>query len=491
MKANSLFFAVRHRTGLFGTALLGPVALALLVPLFFVGTRTVRAAEKKSDNSVSETDKLQFTQKQVQALMQELQERMFHLSELIKQAEPDNATRLVLALRKAREELIIEEMTEILDNLGKQDLTHATSDTKQVLVKLDELKKLLVAADLEMEMQLERLRQLQAAIKKLDVAIKVEKGQKSESDRLAELQKKKTDIKPQTLDKAKNAEATNRQLTISVSNSVKALGQLDPAVGSLNSSTGSMASAQSSLSSSKPSSASSEQAKALKKLAEARKALEAERLRVIAELQSQVKQVVIQNLELMLERQSAIRETTQKLSPKLAHQREAVIQLQQLAKPEQLIASICQQTIDLVDETEFSVTLGPALEGIEKDMLVVSGDLTAGRGDERVIESQQAIEADLKDLIDTFKELPTFTGQPCSCCGNCKGNMNKLLAELKVVRMMQVRVNRGTVDADEQSRREAAIAELPPELRDKIGKLRDRQGTIRDSMTQLHERFGQ
>src|SRR5947209_6776646 len=57
------------------------------------------APDKKPD--VSENDKLQFTQKEVQALMQELQERMFHLAELTKQAEPDNSTRLLLALRKA------------------------------------------------------------------------------------------------------------------------------------------------------------------------------------------------------------------------------------------------------------------------------------------------------------------------------------------------------------------------------------------------------
>ena len=72
------------------------------------------------DKPVTETDKLQFTQKQVQALMQELQERMFHLAELTKQAEPDNSTRLVLALRKAREQLIVEEMREILERARQE-----------------------------------------------------------------------------------------------------------------------------------------------------------------------------------------------------------------------------------------------------------------------------------------------------------------------------------------------------------------------------------
>ena len=66
-----------------------------------------------------------------------------------------------------------------------------------------------------------------------------------------------------------------------------------------------------------------------------------------------------------------------------------------------------------------------------------------------------------------------------------------LTAELKVVRMMQMRVNKGTVDADGEAHRAAAIAELPPELREKIGKLRDGQETIRDTVDRLHARFAE
>jgi hypothetical protein len=478
MMAISAFACVRRHVG--------RLASTGVVLLLLVGGRAVA-----DDKSVTETDKLQFTQKQVQALMQELQERMFHLAELTKQAEPDNSTRLVLALRKAREELIVEQMREILENLSKKDLSKATTDTKEVLVKLDELKKLLIAADLELQLQLERLRQLQAAIRQIDRAIKVETQQKSESARLAELMSKKTEVKRQTLDKAKSTEAANHQRTDAVTALVKALGQLDPAVQSLGSSSQSMAGAEGALGGGKPGDAEAKQSDALKKLAEARSLLEKERQRVIQELEQQVKRVVIENLQDMLERQTAIRRATEALSPKLAKQREAVIQVQQLAPAEQRVATICQQTFELVTETEFSVALGPALESLEKDMLIVSGDLTGGRGDVHVIEAQMGIERDLKDLLDTFKEMPTFAGQCDSQCSGCKGNMNKLLAELKVVRMMQMHVNKGTVDADEEARRAAAIAELPVELRDKIGKLRDSQQSNRDTMDRLHARFAE
>jgi hypothetical protein len=462
---------------------MGSIVLALV---FVAGSRA-----SADDKTVSEADKLQFTQKQVQALMQELQERMFHLSELTKQAEPDNSTRLVLALRKAREELIVEQMREILDKLSQRDLSKATDDTKQVLVKLDALKKLLIAADLELELQLERLRQLQAAIRKVDEAIKVETQQKSESARLDGLQKKKQDVKQAALDRAKQAEAANRQRTADAATATKTLGQLDPAVQSLSAAGKSMSSAEAKLGGGSPGDAEGEQSDALKKLADARSMLEKDRQRVLQELQQQVKRVVVENLQEMLDRQVAIRRATEALSPQLARKREAVVELQKLAIPEQRIATLCQQTRELVEETEFSVTLGPALESLEKDMLIVSGDLTGGRGNRHVVESEQAIEADLKDLLDTFKELPTAAGQCDSQCSGCKGNMNKLLAELKVVRMMQMRVNKGTIDADEAARRRAAIAELPADVREIIGKLRDRQATIRDAMDQLHARFAQ
>ncbi len=465
---------------------IGSIAVAAVSLLFFVGTRNCLADGK----TVSDSDKLQFSQKQAEALMSELQERMFHLSELTRQAEPDNSTRLVLALRKARQELIIEQMQEILAKLGKNDLSKVTDDTKQVLVKLNELKKLLMAEDLELELALERLRQLQAAIKKVDVAIKVETQQKSESNRLADLLAKKTDIKQQMLDHAKQNEATNRKHTASIAQDVKTIGQLDQAVQALGSSGQSMSAAEGHLGSRNPSDASVEQTSALKNLVTARAILAHERQRVLSQLQDQVKQIVMENLQEMLDRQTAIRRTTETLSPKLAKQRESVLQLQQLAAPEQHIAAICQTTIDLVEETEFSVTLGPALESIERDMLMVSGNLAAGHGDRPVIEAEQAIEADLKDLLDTFKDLPPSTSECNGECSGCKGNLNKLLAELRVVRMMQVRVNHGTVDADNQARQNEAIAELPPELRDKIGKLRDRQAVIRDSMVALHQRFG-
>ena len=58
--------------------------------------------------AVSDRDTIGFTQENVAAQMTELEERMFRLSEALRGLEPENASRLRLALKFSREELILE-----------------------------------------------------------------------------------------------------------------------------------------------------------------------------------------------------------------------------------------------------------------------------------------------------------------------------------------------------------------------------------------------
>ena len=51
--------------------------------------------------AVSPTDQVQFQQKTVEAGMQELQDRMFHLADLTRDTEPDDSSRLLMAVCKA------------------------------------------------------------------------------------------------------------------------------------------------------------------------------------------------------------------------------------------------------------------------------------------------------------------------------------------------------------------------------------------------------
>jgi len=65
-------------------------------------------------------------------------------------------------------------MKDLTDLLGNKDLDKAFDNEKVVLAKLEELKQLLLATDLDLQMQLDRLRKLQQVIAKLDNAIKEE-----------------------------------------------------------------------------------------------------------------------------------------------------------------------------------------------------------------------------------------------------------------------------------------------------------------------------
>jgi flagellar hook-basal body complex protein FliE len=144
------------------------------------------------------------------------------------------------------------------------------------------------------------------------------------------------------------------------------------------------------------------------------------------------------------------------------------------------------RAIELIEETAFSLALPPALKNIERRCVYVQNDLQQSRAGQPVIAAEMAVERDLKDLIETFKELQSSTAQPSQCKG-CKGDRNKLLAELKVLKMLQVRVNEETKDAD--GSRAAALQELPAALKQTIGSVRDNQQQVHDATEAIHKKI--
>ena len=180
-----------------------------------------------------------------------------------------------------------------------------------------------------------------------------------------------------------------------------------------------------------------------------------------------------------------MRESTEKLSAGLkAGDREAVVRAKRLATAEQHVVNIADQTVELIELTQFSAALPPAIRAVQRRCLYVVADLEAGRGDERVVAAERQIERDLSDLIDAMKEAASMASSNPSQCKSCKSNKNKLLAELKVLRLVQLRVNEETKDAN--GRRAAAVAELPKELKDKIGTIRDNQAQAHDAANKIH-----
>jgi hypothetical protein len=446
------------------------------------------SAESISGGKVTEAERLKFQQSAAAAQMQELQDRMFRLAELTRQAEPDDAAKLLLAVHRAREQLIIEQMKEIQDRIGSGDLGKTLEEQKEVLIKLEELKKLLLATDLDLQMKLEMLRKIQQSMDKLDAAIKEEQRQQEQTGQFTEQQKKETKLPENALNNAQQEQQKNRQATDQIAQTMKELGQAGAKAGeSLGGACQSMSQAEGSLGGGKPGDAQPKQGDAVKQMQEARAELDRQRQKLLEEIERAVRGQVIANLGAMLERQQAVRGANERLAPKLAAEeggREAVLRLKQLARPEETVANIARETIRLIEETQFSVALPPAIGAIERQVLYVVADLQAGRGDQKVIDAEKQIEKDIQDLIDTMKEAQSMASTPSECKG-CKQNKNKLLAELKVLRMLQLRVNTETKDAD--GRRALAEAELAPELRDRIGTVRDHQAQVRDTTEKIHK----
>jgi hypothetical protein len=435
---------------------------------------------------VSPTDQVQFQQKTVEAQMNELQERMFHLADLTRAEEPDSSTRLIMALRKAREDLILEQMRDCVDKLGHADLSHATDEQTQILTKLNDLKKLLTTTDLDMQMKLEELKKLNEAIKKLDSAVKEEKREQKQNELNAKANKP-VDPKAAAEAKAMPAEQKdqlqNRHATEAIAQAVKDLGGEPAKAGTgLASATQNMSVAEGHLGAGKPTEAAAQQAKAVALMEGAKAKLNTEKQKILDELDHQVRQQVVANLQEMLDRQKSVRGASEAAALRGdTSDHDLSVRVRQLNPPETAIVRICDETKELIEQTDFSVALPPALTDLHNGLQSVADRLGVGVADQPLVEDEKKIESDIADLLDTFKQLSQQAEGECNCRG-CKGNDDKLLSELKTLRVVQMRVNAET-DAAEKAR--AGAVDLTPALRDRVAAAHERQGQVESALQKI------
>jgi hypothetical protein len=428
---------------------------------------------------VSPADQIQFQQKTVEAQMQELQERMFHLADLTRDTEPDDSSRLLMAVRKAREDLIIEQMRDCIDQLGRVDLSKASDEQEQILVKLNELKKLLTTTDLDLQMQLDKLKKLNDAIAKLDKGIKEERREQAQTGALA----KAATTQPTALATPKNDQQQNRKATDAIAQTMRDLGGEPAKAGDkLGNASQSMSLAEGHLGNGHPGEASPLQGQAADTMQQARDDLDKERQKLLDELEKQVRTQVVANLQEMLDRQKSIRGATEAVADRPnTGDREVQLRVKQLAPAETAIVRICSDTLELIDQTQFSVALPPALEEVKADCISVADRLDTGMADAPLVSDQKQIEHDLQDLLDTFKQLASQPGQ-CKG-GNCKGDKNKLLAELKVLRLLQSQVALHTTKLDAQR----TAGDQSPAIEAKIAGVRDEQENVHQAVQKLQD----
>jgi hypothetical protein len=567
--------------------------------------------------AVSDRETIGFTQENATAQMTELEERMFRLSEALRGLEPENASRLRLALKFSREELILEQMRDTHKMLKDAQLSKAETEIKELLAKLEHLRNVLLAEDLDFQLKLARLRQMRETLGQLERIVKDQRrelgwsrfaidqrrsreklaARRPDLEALARDQKKVLDdtralASSEKTDDRKAVQAAIRDREAALGKAASALAgdpvfadyqssQLRKAEVHLNEATAelgrdgkdlagaigaeekaeavlreelkaldarsaaaerdlagaefgkheagqhktrnaaealsaasarlgdagvalqkdliragsSMQGAEKNLARTAPDPAAADQSEALDILTRSAEDLAKAAERLLVQLRTELHTRLITELTEMHEAQAYIRETTEAQAPRLAKKsRPAAIAMAGLSQKEGELAGRTEQLLALVEETEFGIALPTALRVFSREMREVEGWLKEADASARTIAMEKRIEDDLLGLLQAVRRLPPTTPPPTgsplpSDLLERERELNRMIAELKTIRLLQARLNDDTVGADKS--RPAAAATLPPALRREIEALEATQEDLRENLSKIAERIEQ
>jgi hypothetical protein len=316
-----------------------------------------------------------------------------------------------------------------------------------------------------------------------------------ERDATAEaMQRLEEEIKQANFAAMQRDQAQNRQLSEGITQMVRDLGESGAgALGEMLRAGTSMSKAEGELGSQQAEGASEDQQQALDSLKYAKEQLEDEAEKLLDQLRAEVKRRVMEGLTLMLEKQVAVRESTELVGPKAAAgSRQAITAVVGLGKSEGRIVEMANELITLVEETEFGIALPAALLMVRDAMGSVQASLAEGDGSEKVVNAERQIEADLAALLDAMKQLPSskMSNRKAQKGGqrDRQRELNRLIAELKMIRLLQTRTNQRTSDVD-QSR--AGLSALSAAVKEQIEAVADQQDFVREATERLAEERGE
>jgi hypothetical protein len=584
-----------------------------------------KAQSTPKAGGITDRDSIGFTQDNVSAQMTELEERMFRLSEALRSLEPENASRLRLALKFSREELILQQMKETQKLLKDAQLSKAETEVKELLAKLEHLRSVLLAEDLDFQMKLARLRQMRETQAQLERIIKEERRELAWSRTAVEQQKElqrvharraelealvkdQKEVITETRDAGKKddgaarkqAQAPSREresgirksaaglaadatfatlqpaylkesdahlgdaLTLlqtadnsgAVASEEQALNLFQKELDRLNERTApseqavaaaefqrferdqaknrtatetlgevsarlgdtgvalqkdmiragsAMRTAEGDLAKTAAKPAADDQVEALKHLAKSRDELAKATESLLVELRSELQARIIAELTEMHEIQMSIRETTEAQAPRVAQKsRTALLMVAGLSQKEGVIAERTDHLLALVEETEFGIALPTSLRVLSREMKTIQQWLKDGDTSPRTIILEKRVEEDLLGLLQAMRRLPPTTPPPPgsklpSDLRARERELNRLIAELKMIRLLQARTNDDTLDVDKTRagtlpltpalRREIEARTMTPELRREIEALKASQDEIKSSLSKISARL--
>jgi cytochrome c556 len=449
-------------------------------------------AQAIQGEDATEADGAKFQNERARQHMLELEQRMFRLAEMLKESQPEDAQRLIMGVERSREGLLVQRMASVSDLIGGLELSEASTKIESVIGELQAIKKLLLTADLETAIKQEQLRKIKEAIKDLEAIEAQEAENQAQSDKLAE----SGDPSDAAMKGVGDAEERNQEATDRLSDKVgdinPADGDLSEAQKALSEASGKMGQASDQLSEGSPSGASESQSDAREKLQDAKKKLEAARDKLQEELEQKIRGLVVDNLRAMLKQQTQIREQLEIVSEQADRgNARAIVQVRSFAAPEEEIIVLAEETIELTELVEFSVALPPALSAVRDRMIYLVDDYSAGLGGPAVVAATVQVEEDLEALIDAMemsnanqdpKDQDPQDGNPRE---QEQREVNQILAELRMLKIMQVATNENVVRL-EQARK---VGDLPESvLRQREEMTRDQQDLVRRAMAELRKR---
>jgi hypothetical protein len=331
----------------------------------------------------------------------------------------------------------------------------------------------------------EALPQQQAALDNL---------QKQKDAQAAQLKALAEALSQKKFSELKKDQAGNQQATNAISDMCSNLGESGAAAGSnCNSASTSMGSASNKLGKMDPSGAQPDQQSAIESLKSAKEDINGEIAKLLNELRSQIKKRVLEELTIMLEKQISVRESTSLLAPRVtAGSRQALASVVALGKSEGKIIDMADDLIGLVEETEFAIALPAVLGAVRDEMADVKEQLAAGDSSEGVIAAEKQIEADLQALFDAMKQMPGKDGNKKGSKSNPadrERELNKIVAELKMIRILQVRLNGDTIKVD-RTRAEEPGVEPPSPVVKEVKVLKGRQDDVHEVTSRLNDERG-
>jgi len=448
-------------------------------------------------------DGLELESDRARQSMIELEQRMFRLAELLKETQPEDANRLSLTFDRSREELLTQRMETVGDLLGTLELTEASANVEEIIAELQSIKKMLLTQDLDVMVATDKLKAMDAAIEAIDEILAAEEANQAAANAMAQ-----GSPSAQALAGAAEAEDANKEDTEEVQGDV---GEIDPDIPELGEAAEALAAAAAAMGEASeslsgqpgqpgqpgepgdPGEASESQQEAIEQLREARAAIEQAKKDLQEEIERKVREIVMDNLQAMLDLQVSIRQHLERVAEAAdSGDARAIVQVRGLAAEEGKIVLLANETIELAEQTEFSITLPGALSAVRDRMQFLIDDYAAGYAGPTVVGATVQVEQDLRDLIQAMEQSnssqepqePT-DGTPADPNADQQRELNQMIAELKMLRLMQMATNDNLGHLDEVKDRGDLT---PAETRRRELGLRDRENRIREATQLLGER---